>query len=70
MRDPVVAAWAKPGAPDAEMAYRQAAAMPAMAAVDGRPRPCAALEATVIDSEPGRLPGELAGTYLQAPGRL
>jgi len=78
VRDPVVAAWAEgssggtPGTGEAEAAYRQAAAISAMA---GRRRTAARLRGlgvTVVDSEPGRLAGELADTYLhlKATGRL
>lgn len=73
--DPVVVAWAGGDgdeAGDAEAAYRQAAAVSALAARRRTAARLRGLGVTVVDAEPGRLAGELADTYLhlKATGRL
>ena len=72
LRDPAVDRWARAVPEDTEDAYRAAAAVRSLtgrAAVVARVR---GLGATVLDTVPGRLPGELADAYLQvkATGRL
>lgn len=72
VRDPEVVAWAEGPAPDAEAAYRKAAAV---AALEGRARAAAALRArgvVVVDALPGRLAPQLTDAYLEAKatGRL
>jgi uncharacterized protein (DUF58 family) len=70
--DPDVVAWAAGPAPDAEAAYRKAAAV---AALEARARAAAslrALGAIVVDAPPGQLAARLADAYLEAKatGRL
>jgi uncharacterized protein (DUF58 family) len=70
--DPDVAAWAAGPAPDAEAAYRKAAAVTSLQA---RARAAAALEAhgaIVVDAPPGALAARLTDAYLEAKatGRL
>jgi uncharacterized protein (DUF58 family) len=70
--DPDVLAWADGPAPDAEAAYRKAAAV---AAIEARARTAAALRARgviVVDAPPGQLAPKLTDAYLEAKatGRL
>jgi uncharacterized protein (DUF58 family) len=70
--DPEVAGWAASAPPDAEGAYRKAAAV---AAVTERQRTAARLRGmgvTVVDAVPGQLAPRLADAYLRvkATGRL
>ncbi len=70
--DPTISLWADGPADDAAQAYRKAAAVDSL---HDRSRVAASLSAlgvTVVDSEPGRLAGELADVYLKvkSAGRL
>ena len=71
--DPDVARWAAPtDVPDAATAYRQAAAVTAMAQRQRVAARLRGLGATVVDAKPGRLAPALADAYLEvkATGRL
>jgi len=70
--DPDVVAWAGGPAPDAEAAYRKAAAVGALQARARAAASLRALGAIVVDAPPGRLAAELTDAYLdaKATGRL
>jgi uncharacterized protein (DUF58 family) len=72
VRDPVVVTWSTRPPTTAGEAYRQAAALDALASRARLRRKLAALGATVVDERPGRLAGTLADVYLdvKATGRL
>jgi uncharacterized protein (DUF58 family) len=67
--DPTIALWADGPADDDAQAFRKAAAIDSLR---DRARVSAALSAlgvTVVDSQPGRLAGELADVYLKVKSR-
>lgn len=70
--DPDVVAWASGPAPDAEAAYRKAAAVRSLAARARAAAALRALGAIVVDAPPGRLAPLLTDAYLEAKatGRL
>jgi uncharacterized protein (DUF58 family) len=70
--DPDVVAWATGPAPDAEAAYRKAAAVAALQARARAAASLSALGALVVDAPPGRLAPRLTDAYLdvKATGRL
>ena len=72
VRDPQVEAWATGTVADDEEAYRQVAALQALADRDRTAARLRGLGATVVDAAPGRLAEELADAYLlvKSTGRL
>jgi uncharacterized protein (DUF58 family) len=72
VRDPEVVAWAATGPTDSSQAYRQAAAVAALAERDLTVARLRGAGVTVIDAAPGRLGGDLADAYLhiKSTGRL
>lgn len=70
--DPDVSRWASAAVEDASGAYRQAAAVTALAQRQRVAARLRGLGATVVDVQPGRLASTLADTYLQikATGKL
>lgn len=70
--DPEVTSWARAVPPDAETAYRKAAATSALSARARSAARLRGLGATVVDEAPGRLAPALADCYLRvkAAGRL
>ena len=72
VRDPAVEGWARGAVRDDEGAYRQVAAIEALAQRDATAARLRRLGVTVIDAAPGRLAGELADAYLmvKSTGRL
>jgi uncharacterized protein (DUF58 family) len=72
VRDPVVVTWSTRPPTTAAEAYRQAAALDALASRARLRRKLVAFGATVVDERPGRLAGTLADVYLdvKATGRL
>ncbi|MGH9182476.1 MAG: DUF58 domain-containing protein [Acidimicrobiales bacterium] len=70
--DPDVAAWARSPATTAAAAYRQAAAVAALAERQRTVARLRGLDATVVDAPPGELAPRLADAYLRvkATGRL
>ncbi len=72
VQDPQVVAWASERAVDAESAYRQAAAVQALADRERTSVRLRALGVTVVDATPGRLGTEVTDAYLVAKstGRL
>jgi uncharacterized protein (DUF58 family) len=72
VQDPDVARWAGAGAGDPSSAYRQAAAVDALAARRRTAARLRGLGVTVVDARPGELAAALADVYisLKATGRL
>jgi len=72
VRDPEVGRWATAPPDDEVDAYRQAAALDALARRDRTAARLRGMGAVVVDAEPGRLAPALADAYLEvkATGRL
>jgi uncharacterized protein (DUF58 family) len=72
VRDPQVEAWSTGSVTSEEEAYRQVAAVQALAERDRTAARLRGLGATVVDASPGRLANDLADAYLLAKstGRL
>ena len=68
LRDPAVDRWAEVAPEDADEAYRGAAAARTLQERADLVARIRALGATVLDTVPGRLPGELADAYLRVKG--
>ena len=72
VRDPAVEAWATGAVHDDEEAYRQVAAVEALAQRDATAARLRGLGVTVIDAPAGQLASQLADAYLlvKSTGRL